>query len=206
MSNIKEEYEKIGAERIQIFEELKVLKENEIVKKYFELSNKDNELINQQQKLYTKLKNDEFSSCSHIWITTRRERDSYEARSESFYGCIKCGLDQDILRQEFYFGRNLLSFEERIMLDYMNNYGYRNGIYINELCDLSLANAIYLKIKANHPNIDDETVHKYFEAALDNIRDIKVSEKRKISRAKRLSLDPNFNKWTGRRLNYNHNK
>ena len=63
------------------------------------------------------------------------------------------------------------------------------------VCNLDLAKAIYSKIKEAHPDIDDETARKYFEISLDDIRNIKVNDERKKSRAKRLSLNPDFNKW-----------
>lgn len=69
------------------------------------------------------------------------------------------------------------------------------GFETNIVCDLNLAQAIYSKIKQAHPNIDDETSMKYFETTLNDIRNIKVSEERKVSRAKRLSLHPNFTRW-----------
>ena len=72
-----------------------------------------------------------------------------------------------------------------------------NDNFLIESSDLDLAKAIYSKIKESHPDIDDETARKYFEIALDNIRKIKVNDERKVSRAKRLSLSPKFNKWTG---------
>lgn len=43
--------------------------------------------------------------------------------------------------------------------------------------------------------ISKTTYTKYFEIALDNIRNIKVSDERKVSRVKRLLLRANFNKW-----------
>ena len=55
--------------------------------------------------------------------------------------------------------------------------------------------SIYTRIKETHPDIDDDMAIKYFEIALNNIRNIKVSEERKINRAKRLSLDPKFKSW-----------
>lgn len=71
------------------------------------------------------------------------------------------------------------------------------GINTKIPCDLNLAKAIYSKIKKAHPNIDDKTATKYFEIALDNIRNIPVNEERKINRARRLSLFSNFNRWNG---------
>ena len=38
-------------------------------------------------------------------------------------------------------------------------------------------------------------VRKYFEIVLENIRNIKVNDERKCDRAKRLSLNPEFDKW-----------
>ena len=70
------------------------------------------------------------------------------------------------------------------------------GIDSNLLCDLDLAMAIYKKIKEVHPYIDDELAVKYLEASLHKIRNIEVSDERKENRAKRLSLKPDFNKWT----------
>ena len=44
-------------------------------------------------------------------------------------------------------------------------------------------------------NGNDLIAIKYFEIALDNIRNIDVSDERKVNRAKRLALMPSFNKW-----------
>jgi len=44
--------------------------------------------------------------------------------------------------------------------------------------------------------IDDLTAIKYFNHAIGNIRNIKVSEERKVKRAKRLSLSSGFNNWS----------
>ena len=82
------------------------------------------------------------------------------------------------------------------MYDFMYGGVYRSGIDTKMFCDLDLAKAIYSKIREAHPNIDDETARKYFEIALDNIRNIKVTEERKANRAKRLLLIPGFNRWT----------
>ena len=90
-----------------------------------------------------------------------------------------------------------LTLDQRIMYDFMISHSSSRGINSNLLCDLDLAKAIYAKIKQVHPDIDDETATKFLKVALHNMRDIKVSDERKVSRAKRLSLKSNFNKWTG---------
>lgn len=194
MENIKNESERITSVIVNIQKELDDLQKNEVVKKYFELCEKEKELRKQQKRLYTKLKNNEFATCNHIWITSRKEYDNCEGRLEKFCGCIKCGLDEVVLDRK----RQYLPLELKIMYDFMMAYRYDyKGIRLGVVCDLELAMAIYSKIKKNHPNIDDETACRYFEIALDHIRNIEVSEKRKVNRAKRLSLNPKFNRWNG---------
>ena len=56
---------------------------------------------------------------------------------------------------------------------------------------------MYSKIVEYHPEIDDVTALKYFEIALDNMRNIRVTDDRKESRVKRLMLKPGFHNWGG---------
>lgn len=196
MGTFKNQYDKIVAERTEIIEQIKTLKEDETVKKYLELCGQNELLFQEQCTLYEEIKNEEYSSCNHIWVYSLIDYDSYEGRTYRYCGCIKCGLDQKVLESDSRY-LDLLPLEQQIMYNFMRNHSYNNGINTNVLCDMDLAKAIYSKIKNAHPNIDDNTARKYFEIALDNIRKIKVSEARKISRAKRLSLKPKFNKWDG---------
>ena len=196
---IKEQYDEIVLARKEIIEQIKILADDETVKKYLELCKSNDQLSNKQRDLYSQLKTEEYSSCNHIWVNTLHDYDRWEGRSYNYYGCIKCGLDQRV----FYLMENRndlrwLSMDQQIMYNFMKNRTYDgDGIVTKVLCDLDLAKAIYSKIKEAHPDIDDETARKYFEIALDDIREIKVSEERKANRAKRLSLETKFNKWTG---------
>ncbi len=192
MSNLKEEYDKIIEQRKKILEEMKPLGENEIVKRYMELTEQNESLFNQQLSLYKELKMEKYASCDHILVYSQIDYDRYEGRTYKSCGCIKCGLDNSVLNGD----REWLSGSRQIMYDYLRkNRIYNKGIASEVLCDLDLAQAIYSKIKQAHPDIDDETARKYFEIALDDIRNIKVSDDRKASRAKRLSLKDNFKRW-----------
>ena len=70
-----------------------------------------------------------------------------------------------------------------------------NGTFLGIECDIDLARKIFSRIIETHPNIDDETAIKYFVKALNDIRDKEVSDERQESRAKRLSLNPDFRRW-----------
>jgi len=196
MENLNTTYEKLISERQKVIDELNILKQNEFVKKYLELVEKNKNLYNQQKDIITENKNQEYASCNHIWVITHVEKDGFGCVIERQNGCIKCGLNELALKKDqIYDGIDMASFEERIMINYLHGYPLRRGIVSKELCNIDLATAIYSKIKENNPDINDETALKYFEIALNDIRNIKVNEERKINRAKRLSLNPNFKNW-----------
>ena len=197
MEDLKEQYNHIVSERQTIIDQINVLAENETVKEYFALCKQNDKLASQQKDLYKQIKVGEYSSCNHIWVITLLDYDILKGRSYDYHGCVKCGLDKRVfnLKGRFH-SQDWLTLDQRIMYDYMENHSYKSGINTNLFCDLDLAKAIYAKIKEVHPDIDDETAVKYLKVALHNIRDTKVSDERKESRAKRLSLKPEFNKWT----------
>lgn len=190
MSDLKREYDEIIEQKQKIVEQINELKENDAVKKYFELVKLNENLDEQQLVLYNKMKNEEYDSCEHILVYSEIEHDRCEGRTYKSCACIKCGLNNNVLNRE----REYLSLQRKVMYDYLSK-KYLNGKKTKIVCDLDLARAIYSKIKEKHPDIDDSTAVKYFEIALDDIRKIKVSDERKMNRAKRLSLDSRFKSW-----------
>lgn len=81
-------------------------------------------------------------------------------------------------------------------------YEYSIGTDTEILCDFDLAKALFARIKAVHPDIDDKTAVRYFQIALANIRNIPVSDVRKQNRAKRLLLSSKFNKWNAKDVSF----
>lgn len=198
MEDLKSAYEEILTKREGLLKKIKTLSNDEKVKKYFELCKRNESLAKDQKDLYRKIKTKEYATCQHIWVNTLNDYDSFEGRSSSYVGCVKCGLDKRVLYYAArYYDSDLLPFEQKIMYDSLENHRHSNGTNTHILCDLSLAKAIYVKIKETHPDIDDETSIKYLKAALYNMRYKDTSEERKNNRIKRLSLDPTFNKWNG---------
>ncbi len=201
MKNLKEKYKNLIEERAQIISEIKELEENEIVSKYLELSSRLTKIDEERIETYKKMKYQEFSSCSHITINTYIEYDSWEGRYYIYRGCIKCGLDRRILLQADN-GRYVkwMPLSQQVMYNFLKEYSYHGGIDTNVTCDINLARAIYQKIKEIHPNIDDETARKYFEIALENIRSKKANKEQQEKRAKRLSLNLDFDRWGSNRI------
>ncbi len=139
---------------------------------------------------YKKITEEDYNSCNHILVFSKIDYDRYEGRTHRSCRCIKCDLDNSVLDKD----KEFLSFYENIMFEYLMKKSL-SGMETNITCDLNLAHAIYIKIRVAHHDIDDKTVIRYLKKALDDIRNIKVSEDRKNKRAKRLSLAPGFKRW-----------
>ena len=197
LEEIKKEYERLNKEKNNIANEIRKLQENEFVKQYLELQDKMISLDLRQKELSgTVKKKQEYETCDHIWVVTSRSYDSYEGRKYLYHGCVKCGLDQRVLEIAEESGTKFFSDDDKMMYDFLKNHNCNNGKCTDIICDLELATAIYKKILEYYPNIDDNTAIKYLGIALDNVRNIEVSEERKMGRAKRLGLSKNFNRWS----------
>ena len=167
MEKLKEKYDQIVAERQGVIEQINVLAENEFVKKYFALRKQNDKLVSEQEDLYRQIKVGEYSSCNHIWVNTLHDYDSWEGRSYDYCGCVKCGLDERVLHlMESYRDPKLLTFNDRIMYDFMKGFDYQVGIDTGIMCDLDFAKSIYEKVKEIHPDADDATVVKYLRVAV----------------------------------------
>lgn len=195
MSDIRKNYEEMLSEMKKINSRLEELMEDKQVQEYLALDGRRMELEPEILNLHTDMKKEEFSKCSHIWIPVSKNVDYYEGRSDIDYGCMKCGLDQRVLSASY---PEFLSVDDKIMYNYLRqHYAIHQGIKSHTLCDLDLARSMYSKIVEYHPEIDDVTALKYFEIALDNMRNIRVTDDRKESRVKRLMLKPGFHNWGG---------
>ena len=191
MKELETEYNEIVKKRQSILDELTELRNDEKVKSFLDLQSKYEELGDKQTTLYKEMKFKEYDNCKHIFVCSSIDFDEYEMLTYRCHGCIKCGLDDSVTLEP----RELIPFSRQVMSDYLKDKYHIRGIKSEVLCDLDLGKAIYNKIINNNPHINDKTALKYFEIALDNIRNIKVSEERKKDRAKRLSLYDGFNSW-----------
>ena len=180
-SDIDEQYKKVE-------QEIWGLEEVSIVKKYIGLQKKKIELEIKRKNLHSLMEYGEYENCDHLWGISMDEYEEYD------YVCVKCGLNYKSLRLTNKGKEDSLSFDERVMASVLKEQSFVNDADINIVCDRELAMALYKKIREYHPDIDDKTVIKYFEIALDDIRNIKVSDERKKSRANRLGLSKDFNR------------
>ena len=131
-------------------------------------------------------------NCDHILIHNYLKVDVKTGKSYTCYGCIKCGATDQFL----YMHDKKLSSKEKFVKKYTEHNNLYNGHnVIDRYCDLDLAQAIYSRIKENHPGIDDNTIMQAFKKELGEIRKIIQNDDKQKEVAKILTLKPNFNKW-----------
>lgn len=155
-TNYKEQYGKVINEKTKISEQIKVLEQNEIIKKYLDLKNQEEILGDEEARLKEILSGDEDGLKEII-------------------GNEKDGLEE------------ILTDEETKL--YVQRLIEKNIIAPGEL---KLAVAIIKKIKAAHPDIDEETTIRYIQKALYDMKNQEVNYDRRKGRAKRLALEPEF--------------
>ncbi len=185
MSNLKKKYNETIVQKEKTKRKIDELKKNHFVEEYIKLCKKESILASKEKKLYTQIKTETYTSCNHIWVITDSNYDYCEGRSYKQYGCIKCGLNQGLLerssRLPFFSPKDIFTKDEIIMLNCMNQKEGINVKYTDICCKLDVAKNLYLKIKNAFPNIDDETILKYFEIEINNSKEgkeqVKVKKK-----------------------------
>ena len=186
---IRDDFSDIDKQYKKVEQEIWGLEEVSIVKKYIGLQKKKIELEIKRKNLHSLMEYGEYENCDHLWGISMDEYGEYDCF------CVKCGINDKVMRLSNRGKAEALSFDERVMASVLEEHDYYDDSNINTICDKELAMAIYKKIKEHHPDIDDKTAVKYLEIALEDIRNIEVSEKRKKNRAKRLGLSHDFNRW-----------
>ena len=97
MENLEQEY-------LNIKESLK-LKRDEIghlcndyveVQNFLKLQKEIKKLQEQMQKIEKAINNQNWSTCKHIWLITKRSYDSGEGRTYNYCSCLKCGLSYEV--------------------------------------------------------------------------------------------------------------
>ena len=193
----QEKYNNMTKHLNEIENELIELENTDIIQKYKRLCIEKSILNEDIDTLYGIMKEKEFDKCHHLLITTYLEPSRVSKDKDVRYcGCLKCGLDESLRHSSnWIIDYNMLPLEKKVMIDYLNSNKMERKKIINITCDLDLARSIYKKILEHNPKINDKLAIKYLEIALDNIRNIKMTEERKESRIKRLELKTDFNNW-----------
>ena len=152
--------EKLKKEREKILEEIKFLEDTELIRRYIKVKEKENKLEEEINELYKEIKFNEYDKCNHLIIYTGFDKTICK-------GCIKCGLEE----QYRYYDYNCLSYNNKIMRDYLNQKGSMKGRIIKRTCNLELGKLIYSKLKEKNLAANEEMLINNFTFILDTMSD-----------------------------------
>lgn len=180
-----EKKENVEAEIEKLESVLDKLKSDKKVMLYTATQHKLRSLKLTQKVLEDDEYRDKLRYCKHICCPSTDKRYP----GNKFEHCVACGLDSKIAKRDY----SGLDRKERIMFDVVKE-GYWVSQYIRfyPMCDYELAKAVYDRIIEKYPDIDTITMIKYMGIAVENMKEIPVSEERQKSRVKRLNLNPDY--------------
>lgn len=170
MANIeemKERLENLKNEYLEIVKELEPLRENEIVKRFIELSNKESNIKYQLKRLSLEIEREKIKSCNHLFIIGYEDSyfDGHKMVTDRYPYCVKCGLDSKFIDQDT-FRYKLLTPLEQEMANLYRTHG--NGTYWRHYCDPTIARKIYSDLKNALPNLSDEELLEHFKVSITN--------------------------------------
>ncbi len=158
---------KLTKKKERIEKELEELKLDPKVAKYLGLTNelsktKKEYKVTEKERIFVTC-----SKCDHLIVQTGYEVDYMEGRSYQKFGCIKCGIDQNLYEYDPEFGcyGTPETLEDQALLEYMKKYKpafYRNtDLHFINHYDLLEGRKIFLELKAKNKNLtDDELVRR----------------------------------------------
>ena len=163
----KKQYEICTQHLINISDRLLKLQKNPAVQEYMRLEREYEETKEEQDEIFQKMKYAEYDSCSHILVYTKEEYVKEEEHTYTYQGCIKCGLDESILKSN----EKNRSLEDQTQYDYLRSKGETlTGLHTEVECGIALAQKIYEEIKAENKDITDEQLVDLFIQAYTNMK------------------------------------
>lgn len=170
MANIeemKERLENLKNEYLEIVKELGPLRENEIVKRFIGLSNKESNIKYNLKRLSLDIEVEKMKSCNHLFIIGYEDSyfDGHKTVTDRYPYCVKCGLDAKYIDRDT-FNYKFLTPLEQEMVNVYRSHG--NGTYWRHYCDPTIASKIYSELKNGLPNLSDEELFEHFKVSITN--------------------------------------
>ena len=165
---IKSEYENLTKKIIDYDSRIKQLLKIDELKEYATLMSENTKLQQDLENILKELKKQKMLECEHVFIIGDiiHEEDCCRVDKVATHYCIKCGLDTTYAINNI--PHSYLSKIQSSMYEIYRQTA-KNGTIIETICSPILAQKIYEGIKKQNPNISDEDLIKYFNAALHNI-------------------------------------
>ena len=165
----KKDYATLATKKDDNIKKMQDLLANPAVAQYANLVSANKKITGEQRALYKKIKNIEYQNCQHLWVNVPNWDFSHEQGEPIICQvCLKCGLNENVLLESKN-GTYFYNYEDEVMYQFMQSWHYKHGLVVNETADFDVAKEVYVRIKANHLDIEDEQVKKYMEIALHNM-------------------------------------
>lgn len=170
MANIeemKERLENLKKEYLETVKELEPLRENEIVKRFIGLSNKESNIKYNLKRLSLDIEVEKMKSCNHLFIIGYEDSyfDGHKTVTDRYPYCVKCGLDAKYIDRDT-FNYKFLTPLEQEMANVYRSHG--NGTYWRHYCNPTIASKIYSELKNGLPNLSDEELFEHFKVSITN--------------------------------------
>lgn len=159
MTTLKEEYENYKKRRKKICQEIIDLEQKSTIQKYKNLIRLNRILKEQEDKVYKAMKYEEYNKCNHVLVYTKEDDKIRDGRVYRYCGCIKCGLDESILKKR----EAKKTFEEQVQYNYLCTHSKLDGTQTEINCGINLATHIYKNITVDNQDIDDNTLIELFK-------------------------------------------
>ena len=151
MDNLEQEYLNIKAILNQKQKEIGQLYNEKVeVQNFLKLQKEIKKLQEQMQKIEKAINNQNWSTCKHIWLITKRNYDSGEGRTYNYCSCLKCGLSYEVFDEYETKGKEVLNdLIKAQMFEFLLEHpsARYQGISSNYYVNLEEAQSIYRKIK-----------------------------------------------------------
>ena len=169
LAKFKKDYATLNIQKLDNIKKMQKLLTKKNVTEYFNLMSANKKITEEQRVLYKKIKNIEYQNCQHLWVNVPNWDFSHEQGEPIICQvCLKCGLNENVLLESKN-GTYFYNYEDEVMYQFMQGRHYEYGLVVNEPADFDVAKEVYVRIKANHLDIEDEQVKKYMEIALHNM-------------------------------------
>lgn len=168
----KGQYDLCTQTLINLNNKLYKLQKNPIVQEYMRLEKDFEDTKEEQEKWFQIMKTQEYDGCDkHVLVCTKKETQTINGRIREYKycGCIKCGLDESVLKSE----EKDRSLEDQVQYDYLRSKGQEGiqGLQTDIECGIALAQQLYEQIKDENDEFTDEQLVELFKLAFTAMKD-----------------------------------
>ena len=165
MDVLEIQYKDIEKKRNEVSKKLREILRDKNVQKYIKLLDEYEKLNDELKEVYKEALYKRYERCEHVLVCCGCKGElEYGNKPWSYYGCIKCGLTEEVLTTDY-----PLTTQEKVMASYLKSTIYKriNGKKIGVTLDLDEATSLYNDLKEKLPDYSEEELIEMFKTKVD---------------------------------------